>query len=531
MGPNTANFDLSAIWDQFYHGVMITDASGRILYFNPIQARIDDLDPDSVLGQRVTDLYRVDEGLSPTMVCLQSGRAVNNLACFYRTRLGKVVNSIHHVYPLHEGGKLKGAICFITDYPTVEQTLATISDQQPQKGHLLKGRPGRVGQRSNLQNGTRYRFDDMVGRAADLLAARKAAEMAAQSPSPIMLCGETGTGKELFAQSIHNAGPRQAMAYVGINCATIPENLLEGMLFGTTRGAFTGAVDKPGLLERAAGGTFLLDEINAMPIGLQAKLLRVVQEKRVRRIGAAHETDIDVKFISAITCEPHQAIENQTLRSDLFYRLGVVLIRIPPLRERLIDLESLAAHFIECNNAMLGTRVETLSREIWEMLRAHDWPGNVRELAHIIEGAMNLVGRRQQIETGDLAFHFRPQARRTTAVDAGMPWAAEPLRQASVIADRKQRPESDSADCTAAESKGPQGLQEIQDAAEIGAIRAVLEQTAGNAARAARRLKISPQRLHYKLKKHDIDATIFRSQPKSGAAALPSNHSRRALNR
>ncbi|MEE4112790.1 MAG: sigma 54-interacting transcriptional regulator, partial [Desulfobacteraceae bacterium] len=331
-GIDPETISLLPVLDRFHEGVIITDRHGVILYMNGTQLRIDDLRIDDAIGRTVTELYRVDEGTSPTMACLKTGRPIENLACYYRTRLGKVVNSIHNIYPLRSDGRLIGAICCITDYKNIEQTLAAISQTgSPRSVSTFGVSPVTVRVKPG-GNGTRYRFGDIIGAHADLLAAVKTAQLTSDSPSPIMLFGETGTGKEMFAQSIHNRSARKSRPYVAINCAAIPENLLEGLLCGTSKGAFTGAIDKAGLFETADGGTLFLDEINAMSPGLQAKLLRFLQERKVRRVGALQEIDVDLKVISSVNVLPHAAIESGSMRADLFYRLAVVFIKIPPLR-------------------------------------------------------------------------------------------------------------------------------------------------------------------------------------------------------
>ena len=157
--------------------------------------------------------------------------------------------------------------------------------------------------------------------------------------------GETGTGKELFAQAIHNFYHDKQKEYVDINCAAIPESLMEGMLFGTVKGAYTGAIDRAGLLEAANGGTVYFDEINSMPLALQGKLLRMLQEKKIRRVGSLENTPLDCKVICSVNEEPHQLVKSGRFRMDLFYRLAVVYVHIPPLRERLVDIEELGALF------------------------------------------------------------------------------------------------------------------------------------------------------------------------------------------
>jgi arginine utilization regulatory protein len=179
---------------------------------------------------------------------------------------------------------------------------------------------------------------------------------------------------------------------VGINCAAIPDTLLEGLLFGTVKGAFTGAVDKQGLFEQANGGTLFLDEINSMPIGLQSKLLRVLQEKKIRRVGASGEVPVSVKIISSVNIPAHKAIRERQLRMDLFYRLAVVYIAIPPFREQPEGIETLTRHFIFKNNLALDKQVRGVSEPVMQFFRSYHWPGNVRELEHLIEGAMNTIG-------------------------------------------------------------------------------------------------------------------------------------------
>jgi arginine utilization regulatory protein len=509
-----ATFSLLNVLDHFYEGVMITDTEGKILYFNPAQARIDDLEPEYAVGKRVTDVYRVDEGVSPALQCLRTGKSIDNVACFYRTRLGKVVNSLHNVFPLFAGGRLIGAICFVRDYSTVEQNFESVSTTRTRTAlQTFNGDP-RDRKRRKLNNGTRFTFDDIIGTCPDFVQAVDSAKLSSDSPSPLMLFGETGTGKELFAQSIHNNSRRKTKQYVAVNCAAIPENLLEGILFGTSRGAFTGAIDKQGLFERANGGTLLLDEINSMPIGLQAKLLRVIQERKIRRIGSLNETEIALKIISSVNEEPHQAIARGALRPDLFYRLGVVFIRIPPLRDRGGDLEPLICHFLQKTNAILDKRVNAISAGVMDRFHRYEWPGNVRELEHVIEGALNLVGDLKIIESR----HISPHIMKPPPESSGPEAAPEtpPLRPGDDAPDKHRgrinivfpaSPEHHTAPAA-----GGKGLLERQAENEIQSIEAALAGTEGNAAGAARQLGMSPQLLHYKLKKYGIDRKRFKKR-------------------
>ena len=332
----------------------------------------------------------------------------------------------------------------------------------------------------------------------------RTAQMAANSPSPIMLYGETGTGKELFAQSIHNHSSRSNRRYIPVNCAAIPENLLEGILFGTSKGAFTGALDKAGLFERASGGSLFLDEVDSLSIGLQAKILRVLQERKVRRVGSLKEIDIDLKIISSVNKEPHRAIEEGILRPDLFYRLGVVYIPIPPLRRRRDDIERLTRHFLKKHNTALGKGIPSISGEVAGLFNRYHWPGNIRELEHVIESAMNMAGPTEVIEIRHLQGHFSTQfldgtSREATALDIYDTASAPPLR-----------PQRESVFSGTAPPVVPdKSLVETQVEQEKMAIETALANYSGNVSKAAGSIKISRQLLHYKMKKHNLNRKDF----------------------
>jgi len=232
-------------------------------------------------------------------------------------------------------------------------------------------------------------------------------ERAASSSAPVIITGESGTGKELVAQIIHKLSPRSAGPYVPLNCAAIPETLIESELFGHERGAFTGADhSRDGCFKRASGGTLHLDEFIEMRPDMQAKLLRVLEEHKVRPLGGSREVAVDVRVLAATNRPLKHAIREGLLREDLFYRLSVFVLELPPLRERIEDLPMLVAQFIQEANREQRRQVEGVSAECLEAFKAHRWPGNVRELRNVVDHAV-IVSKRRTISLDDLPPQLR----------------------------------------------------------------------------------------------------------------------------
>ncbi|THB72385.1 MAG: PAS domain-containing protein [Desulfobacteraceae bacterium] len=488
---NLNNMDIDRILADMHEGVVISDKNGKVRFFNRTQARIDDIDPDDAVGKKITDIYQLDDASSSTMRCLATGKPILKEALVYRTRLGKVANVINNVYPIFRDGKLVGAINFSQDFHLLSQTMFREQERQ-HKG----GRQSRSG------NGTRFVFEDIIGDDPAVSQAIQTAQLSSDSPSPIMICGETGTGKEMFAQSIHNYSMRRKKWFIPVNCAAIPENLLEGILFGTSKGAFTGAVEKSGLFEQANGGTIFLDELDSMPIMLQAKLLRVIQERKVRRLGSLNEIDLDLKIISSVSRPPLDIVRENLLRMDLFYRMGVVFIMLPPLTDRQDTLKQLIRYFIDRYNLALKLKVQGISRRVEQLFLSYHWPGNVRELKHVIEAAMNMVAGQETIRSTHLPPHiFSSMERHTASVR-------------STITDYSKEP-----------PVTPGGthlkLSEHREASEVQMICSALEKTGGNAAKASGLLGVSPQALHYKLKKYRINARQFKFKARQIRAGSP----------
>lgn len=259
---------------------------------------------------------------------------------------------------------------------------------------------------------TRYSFDDIVGESQSIQTAKKMAGVAARSPSTVLILGESGTGKELFAQAVHNGSSRKKGPFLSINCAAIPEALIESELFGHEEGAFTGSKKggHTGKFEVAAGGTVFLDEIGDMPLFAQVKLLRVIQERKVARIGSSIETPVDIRIIAATHKDLAKEVENGSFRKDLYYRLNVLCIKISTLKERLDDIPMLSEFILKKISWRLGKSNITFHKSFYEACKFYNWPGNIRELENVIEHSANLVEDGGEITSDLIPFESNNQA-------------------------------------------------------------------------------------------------------------------------
>ncbi len=289
----------------------------------------------------------------------------------------------------------RGAVDFVTKPFQTDELLHVLTSALEQR--RLKSENAYL--RSQLH--ARHRFDGIIGKSEPIRELFTVLETVAASPSTILITGETGTGKELVARAIHHNSPRRDQRFVAINCGALPETLLEGELFGHVRGAFTGAVGpRTGRLEQAHRGTLFLDEVGTMSPNLQTKLLRVLQEREFERLGESHPTRIDVRIIGATNSDLARMVREGTFREDLYYRLNVIPVRLPALRERRDDVPLLARHFLD----RIGRELDpprtdlTVSQDAMRVLMAFDWPGNVRQLENLLERMVMLGGGRSQIE-------------------------------------------------------------------------------------------------------------------------------------
>lgn len=377
---------LSGLIDLLDICVQAVDKNGRTIFYSKGVERLENLTEKDVIGRPISEVYtidgknKIDEKTSMLLKALSTGQPIKNQHMTFFVSENQQVDVITSVFPIIADNEILGAVAVFRDITQIKQMSNKIMDLQKS-----------LVQQKNSLNGTQYCFDNIIGPGNAMQKTIEIAKKIALNLSPVLIQGETGTGKELFAQSIHNASPVSKGPFVAINCAAIPETLLESVLFGTSKGAFTGAIERPGLFEEAQGGTLFLDEINSMDIHLQTKLLRVLQTRTVMRVGSNKSIPVNARIISAINIDPKEALEKGILRSDIYYRLSVVSLVIPPLRERADCLLALAKHFIEINNKIMGKRVSGLAKDVHFMFNKYNWPGNVRELEHAIEHGMNLV--------------------------------------------------------------------------------------------------------------------------------------------
>ena len=329
---------------------------------------------------------------------IDGARVIEQAVASYPDIIGIIVTGFGTVKDAVDAIK-RGATDFIAKPFQFEELLLVLDAALEQR--RLKSENAYL--RSQLEQ--RYRFEGIIGRSRPMRDLFQLLETVAPTNSTILVMGETGTGKELVARAIHHNSPRRASRFVALNCSAIPETLLEAELFGHVRGAFTGAVaNRPGRFEQAHKGTLFLDEVGTMSIALQMKLLRAVQEREFEKVGDSRPTKVDVRVIAATNGDLAQMVREGAFREDLYYRLNVIPIHLPPLRERREDIPLLVQHFLErfCRELVPARPALTVSQQAMRRLMAHAWPGNVRQLENALERAVALSGVRDQIDVGDL---------------------------------------------------------------------------------------------------------------------------------
>ncbi|MCP3033329.1 sigma 54-interacting transcriptional regulator [Halobacillus sp. A1] len=433
------------------HCIVIVDREGFISYMNDGYCRFLELDKEEVKGKHVTEV------IDNTRMHLVVESGTEEIADLQQIR-GKYM--VANRVPLIADGEVVGALGMVL-FRDTEEWLKMNSHI---KALLLELEAYR--KQMNDQNGASYSLHDIVSSSPEMDQLKNKMMKLAPGDVSILLRGESGTGKELFAHSIHQLSERNTKPFVKVNCAAIPEHLLESELFGYQEGAFTGAKKggKPGKFQLADGGTLFLDEIGDMPLHAQVKILRVLQEGEVEAVGAVKPDQIDVRVIAATNQSLEKLIQSQQFREDLFYRVNVVQVKIPPLRERQEDLRVLSKYLLQKVTERIGKRVVDFDREVYQCFQHYHWPGNVRELENVIEAAVYLTYT-EIIQVDDLPEHIQ------------------------YVRSSEQTGTS---------------LRDIMDHAERQAIERTMKKTGGDKSEAAKLLDISKSSLYEKVKKHHL---------------------------
>ena len=358
--------------------ISVVDENGNGLMINPAYTRITGLTEKDVIGKPAT--ADISEGESMHFKVLQTKKTFRGV----RMKVGpKRKDVVVNVAPVIVNGKVKGSVGVIHDVSEIKALTAELQRAR----QIIR----------NLQ--AKYTFDDIIGNSPQMKLALDQAKIGAKTPATVLLRGDSGTGKELFAHAIHNESDRKNNKFIRVNCAAIAESILESELFGYEEGAFSGAKHggKKGLFEEANLGSIFLDEIGELSLSMQAKLLRVLQENEIVRVGGTKPISIDVRIIAATNVNLEKAIENHSFRKDLYYRLTRLPIYIPPLKERMEDLPLLVNHIILKINQDYGRNVRGISDDALHVLKQYDWPGNVRELENIIGRTMIYMDMNEEI--------------------------------------------------------------------------------------------------------------------------------------
>lgn len=446
-------------------GVYIVNEKGVGIFYNEAMAKIEEIKVSDVLGK---EFHKAFPGVplekSTMYQALKKDLSIKNKQQTYVNLYGKEITTVNSTIPLTNRGKIIGAIEVAKDITNIKNLSHAIQDLQERKITMGEG--------ANLKKPSirRYSFKDIIGENREFIKTVEIAKRASRNSATVFIYGETGTGKELFAQSIHYEGKRKNKPFMAQNCAALPEALLEGILFGTAKGGFTGAVDRAGLFEQANGGTLLLDEISAMPYDLQSKLLRVLQEDYIRRVGGTSDIPIDVRIIATVNEAPEKLIEEGKLRKDLYYRLNVVNLIIPPLRQRKDDIPLLVDKFLAKHNEKFGKALWMVNEDVLKLLENYNYPGNVRELENVIMQSVSMA-EEEHVLTEKLLH---------------MPIEIRDVGASAENWDRKR----------------PLDIYLAKVEKEI--IREVMIEEGGNVSKAADALKIKRQTLQHKLKKYQI---------------------------
>ena len=369
--------ELDTILNFAQEGIQVASSDGTCTYVNPAFISITGIRAEDRIGKNIFDV-------SPNGALAQVLRTGRPVFSFRNRVQGTNVEVVSNASPIIVDGKMQGAMVVFRDISDVIR----LTEELTNSSNIIESLHDELRQYA----GTRYTFDDLVGTSPGLREAVRVAKKAARGNSTVLIHGESGTGKEIITQAIHRHSARRAGPFIKVNCAAIAETLLESELFGHEKGAFTGALKtKLGRFELAHGGTIFLDEIGDMNFSLQAKLLRVLQEREFERVGGTRTVKVDVRVLAASNRDLKGMVSRGEFREDLYYRLDVIRVLVPPLRERQEDIPALAESIIRKFNRNLGKRIAGATRGAVDLLSNHNWPGNVRELENVLERAMNVA--------------------------------------------------------------------------------------------------------------------------------------------
>lgn len=453
-------------------GVMMIDNAFKFVYANNAINAIG-LNNESIIGKTIFEVFPnlMKENSTFCQVLETKEPIVEKLQTFITYR-GERKTTLTSTYPLIKNGSVIGAFETFQDISTLQD----ITDQL----RKLQGEQNKHAYANNVDINVDVLFTDFIGECQNIQKLKTEISSIATSPSPIFIYGETGTGKEVYVNAIHKASNKN-IPLITQNCAAIPRDLLEAYFFGTVEGSFTGAIDREGLFELANGGILFLDEINSLPIDLQAKLLRVIQEQEVRRVGGTIEVPFNVRIIAASNIHPRELLMNNELREDLYYRLSVLNIELPPLRERRSDILLLVEHFIEHYNRLFKKNILGMTKEAFKKFYNYEWPGNIRQLRNVIERLMN-VKKSGYIGAEDIEYYN----------------VLEDLR----IIDKTYAKAS-------TYTHRIKNFKEMIEETEIDIIKKELFHSNGNISQAARNLDMPQQSLSNKIKKYQLRKYIL----------------------
>lgn len=380
-----------SILDSIENGVLVANESAIVQYVNPAYTRITGVTRNQIVGR---PLLEVRPGAMLPKV-MQTGESMSGIF-----RREGDIEYVSDMAPIVISGKVAGGVAIFKDITEVKRLALEL------RSYI--SRTDRLTSMIHHAYKARYHFKDIVGASEAIREALRLSEKIARGESDILISGESGTGKEVFSQSIHNASLRSTKPFIPISCATLTPSLIESELFGYEEGAFTGAKKggKVGLFEIADGGTIFLDEIGELPLEMQSKLLRTLQERTIRRVGKTAESPVDVRVIATTNRDLQSMVKEGKFREDLYYRLDVMSIHLPPLRDRAGDVRNMADHFLEKITARMQRQME-FSPEVYELFSHYRWPGNIRELLHVVEFAANMSAD-AVIQVCDLPRALRP---------------------------------------------------------------------------------------------------------------------------